>query len=354
MAAVGVLLITATAPASVWHVKKEHPGHGAGVCWAAPLATIQEGIDAAFGAGGGAIGNWGASAYVVNTIVWGNAPEGFYNDATSAVDLSYSCVQDIGFTGPGVLYSNPLFRNPSSDDFRLGYGSPCIDTGVLAGAPTSDYSGVPRPQGSGVNIGAHEYGGGGEGEGERELEGDLDCCEDGCLDAPDSPDNDGDGVSACVEDCLGTSDNLIDKDGDGIPGNFEARHGLDPLYDDADEDSDGDGLSNLREFPENSDPQNPNSPHPTRFVALSPLGSDAGGDGSRSSPWAGIGHAPAQLGTISFTTARIVLLAGEYHEELELTKGITLSGTLKREQHTSQSVNNVGMGLKQHNDRAFD
>jgi len=40
MAAVGVLLITATAPASVWHVKKDHPAHGSGASWAAPLATI--------------------------------------------------------------------------------------------------------------------------------------------------------------------------------------------------------------------------------------------------------------------------------------------------------------------------
>jgi thrombospondin type 3 repeat protein len=50
-----------------------------------------------------------------------------------------------------------------------------------------------------------------------------------------------------------------DTDGDGIPDNWENAHMLNPSVNDANIDSDGDGLTNLQEFKAGTDPKNPTS-----------------------------------------------------------------------------------------------
>ena len=47
-----------------------------------------------------------------------------------------------------------------------------------------------------------------------------------------------------------------DTDADSMPDGWEVDNNLDPLMDDADEDSDNDGLTNLEEYNYNTDPSN--------------------------------------------------------------------------------------------------
>ena len=62
-----------------------------------------------------------------NNILYGNIAlnnPNFVGD----VSFTYSCVED-GMTGSGNIADDPLFMDPSSGDFHLQDGSPCIDTG---------------------------------------------------------------------------------------------------------------------------------------------------------------------------------------------------------------------------------
>ena len=70
---------------------------------------------------------------VNNSIVWGNdAPTGpeMYLEASvgSTATVTYSDVQG-GWTGIGNLNQNPVFVNSMWSDYRLQWGSPCIDSG---------------------------------------------------------------------------------------------------------------------------------------------------------------------------------------------------------------------------------
>jgi hypothetical protein len=84
-----------------------------------------------------------------------------------------------------------------------------------------------------------------------EIEHDLD---DGDPDDA-SEDNDLDGLSNLAEFENGTEPDDVDSDGDGMPDAFEVEHdGLDPNTDDADGDLDGDGITNIQEFENGTDP----------------------------------------------------------------------------------------------------
>ena len=63
--------------------------------------------------------------------------------------------------GTGDLIADPNFINPALDtaaDFRLRVGSPGIDSGVSALAPSTDLRGGARPTGATFDRGAYEYG----------------------------------------------------------------------------------------------------------------------------------------------------------------------------------------------------
>ena len=60
------------------------------------------------------------------------------------------------------ISADPLFRLPGAGNFRLLFGSPCIDAGtnqlwMAKGEPTAfDLDGNPRISGKAVDIGAYE------------------------------------------------------------------------------------------------------------------------------------------------------------------------------------------------------
>lgn len=58
-------------------------------------------------------------------------------------------------TGTDLEDGDPKYINVDSKDFRLDFGSICIDKGVNQGAPTTDLAGFTR--GMNIDIGAYEY-----------------------------------------------------------------------------------------------------------------------------------------------------------------------------------------------------
>ncbi len=104
-------------------------------------------------------GEWiaGGTATVINTILWGNR-SALDLDGLSTVTVTHSDVQmgaDV-WPGAGNINADPQFRAPEEGDYRLQEGSPCVDAGTSAGAPSRDIEGVYRPQGWGPDLGAYE------------------------------------------------------------------------------------------------------------------------------------------------------------------------------------------------------
>jgi hypothetical protein len=84
---------------------------------------------------------------VTNSIFWGNTARsgpheiGNWHDCRTVV--TYSCVEG-GYDGEGNIAADPLFVDPDGGDFRLGAGSPCVDSGHGGFAPPTDCDGNLR------------------------------------------------------------------------------------------------------------------------------------------------------------------------------------------------------------------
>ncbi len=93
-------------------------------------------------------------------------------------------------------------------------------------------------------------------------------------------DDDGDGLTDLQEFQNSSDPALPDTDGDGMPDGWEVNNGTDPTTDDASFDPDGDGFPNSAEYAAGSDPRN---------AASTPLNVGGGGTGYSCAP----GTAPA-------------------------------------------------------------
>jgi parallel beta-helix repeat protein len=81
-----------------------------------------------------------------------------YNDVWNNITKDYFAIDP----GPHDISADPLFVDTANDNYQLSWGSPAVDAGLNAGAPTTDIDGVTRPQDGDavgiaiVDMGAHE------------------------------------------------------------------------------------------------------------------------------------------------------------------------------------------------------
>ena len=83
-------------------------------------------------------------------IAWDNAGPLVLSGVPVSVTAEYSDLQD-GWTGTGNISADPLFVGQT---VALSGASPCVDAASADNAPAVDLAGVPRPQGSGFDMGA--------------------------------------------------------------------------------------------------------------------------------------------------------------------------------------------------------
>lgn len=158
--------------------------------------------------------------------------------------------------------------------------------------------------------------GGTEGEGEGET------CHEICS-GPQGPDVDGDGLGADCEACHDTKVDNADSDGDGMDDGYEVRNGLSPNNPaDARLELDGDGLTNVEEYRQNSNPFNIDDPFTVRFVSHN--GTDTPERGSAGSPWQTIQYAIDNTPASAAKPAVITLLPGTYFETVFLKPYVTV------------------------------
>jgi len=133
---------------------------------------------------GGAIYNANSSSpTLVNSILWGDTASVSGNEISnvsgSTAAISYCDIEgsggsgvgwdtSLGTDGGGNIDSDPLFYDDtdpdgadnvfatSDDGLTLATGSPAVDAGTSTGAPSEDIAGIPRPLGTGHDLGAYE------------------------------------------------------------------------------------------------------------------------------------------------------------------------------------------------------
>jgi len=101
--------------------------------------------NSASSSGGGMYNAIASMPTVTNTILWGDTPLEIKNDQSSLAVVTYSDVQQGGFTGNHNLNTRPLFVNGPNGNLHLQSGSPVIGKGTSTPPLNLDLDGNPRP-----------------------------------------------------------------------------------------------------------------------------------------------------------------------------------------------------------------
>ncbi|MGI6087757.1 MAG: choice-of-anchor Q domain-containing protein [Kiritimatiellia bacterium] len=107
----------------------------------------------------------GYTVPVMNSIVYSNTAvsgDGNLYGANSRTPFTNCCViPSVSAYGEGNTTNYPMFVDPVADNYRLQYGSPCINAGMNQSwmADALDLDGIPRilPAGGVVDIGCYEF-----------------------------------------------------------------------------------------------------------------------------------------------------------------------------------------------------
>ena len=87
----------------------------------------------------GAIHSRGVTSTVANCIFWQNMGNDVDGSNGGGSTLTYSNIQQSGYSGNGNISGDPKFVNPANFDFNLAANSPCIDAANGTVAPTYDF-----------------------------------------------------------------------------------------------------------------------------------------------------------------------------------------------------------------------
>jgi hypothetical protein len=170
--------------------------------------------NSAMDSGGGIIGSTLYNCIVLdNNMLMGIGGANY----TGGEFIYHSCTTPLPTNGTGNITNEPAFVNAQTGDYRLRYGSPCIDAGTnLSALITNDLAGNPRP-----------------------LDGDAD------------------GVAGFDMGAYEYNPQTADSNGDGIPDGWCLRYGLSPTADNvATNNPDGDSFNTFEEWVADTDPTN--------------------------------------------------------------------------------------------------
>ena len=109
-----------------------------------------------------------------NSILWADTGGEIYNDpghTSSTITIAYSLAQGCkpagvwntavcgADGGTNVTDSDPMFKDPDNENFRLTGGSPAINRGnnAFVNGVTTDLAGNPRISGGVVDLGPYEF-----------------------------------------------------------------------------------------------------------------------------------------------------------------------------------------------------
>jgi predicted GH43/DUF377 family glycosyl hydrolase len=98
---------------------------------------------------------FGESVLLVNSIIYDNGwGDAIHVPDPNLIQATYSDIEG-GWTGAGNIDADPQFVDAANGDYHLLSGSPAIDAGTPAGAPTHDIEGTPRD--AAPDMGAYEW-----------------------------------------------------------------------------------------------------------------------------------------------------------------------------------------------------